>query len=138
MYYGDSFDATKPYAKITVKNTGVVVFGIVRHAGEVILVNYDSRVWESTIIPHTNESYFKNDTLFEFEDVKPAKDTSVSEGVEVEKEEVVPSEPTPVQETEVEVEEDLTDIPAVEVKEEKPVTPKPTPKTTNRRARSSK
>ena len=137
MYYGDSFDATKPHAKITVKNTGVVVFGIVRHAGEVILVNYDSLLWESTIVSHNNESYFKNDTLFEFEDVKPAKDTSVSEGVEVEQEEIAP-EPAPVQETEVEVKEDLADIPAVEVKEEKPVAPKPTPKTTNRRARSSK
>lgn len=137
MYYGASFDATKPHAKVTVKNTGVVVFGIVRNAGEVILVNYDSRMWESTIIPHKNESYFKNDTLFEFEDVKPAKDTSASETVEVEQEEITP-EPAPVQETEVEVEEDLTDIPAVEVKEEKPVAPKPTPKTTNRRARSSK
>lgn len=133
-FYTTEFDATKPYAEVTVLADGVSALGQIRRAGEVILVNYGSDQWEGSVNVN-GVSYFENPNLFSVRRVEPPKDTTVTPSVVVVTEDVAETITDAVPDAEeviiesVEVSEDTDDVTTV--------VPKTTRATSRRNAKSN-
>lgn len=124
-YFTTEFTEEKPYAEAVVLKDGVTALGKVRTAGEVLRVNYDSEQWESTL-NLSNKSYLDNPALFTLTRVEPKRDPAEQVVVEIaEKPEEESSEG-----------EEPVAVNVVNVVEEKPEAPKPTP--SNRRKTTRK
>lgn len=135
----DKFDATKPHARITVLRDGVSVLGRVRNKGDILLVNYGSPTWESTVDTEGN-SYFTIDRLFSLERVDPPQDKTKANVVEVPEdvvEEVAEKAAEIVEEHEQQAAPEPVEVDAFEIAEDE-VKPKPTTPRTRRTNKTTK